>query len=291
MVEKNASPHTIDRYGREIAECLGFLQEQGVKDLAQVDRLVLRRYLSWLNSRGYVKASIARRLSQLRSFGRFLVREDIVPSNPFRTVSSPKVPKRLPTPLSVQEMAALLRAPDDSMPQGQRDCAILEVLYGGGVRVSELVSLDLSSIDWRRKELIVWGKGARERIALLGVPAITALQRYIDQGRPQLLNDSSSALFLNRFGGRLSTRSVMNILKKHSRKAGITRRVTPHTLRHSFATHLLDNGADLRSVQELLGHARLSTTQIYTHVSQTRARQVYRRAHPLAKEANGGDSR
>jgi site-specific recombinase XerD len=261
-----------------------FLMDQGVQDWADVDRVMLRRYLAWLDSQGYVKASVARRLSQLRSFGRFLVREDHVRTNPFTAVSSPKVPKRLPHPLSVSETVALLIAPDSTTAQGLRDRAILEVLYSGGLRVSELVGLNLSNIDWQRNELRAWGKGAKERIVLLGRPAMLALQAYTEQGRPDLVRTmTSNALFLNRSGGRLSTRSVMSILKKYSRLAGLEKRVTPHTLRHTFATHLLDGGADLRSVQELLGHARLSTTQVYTHVSQSRAREVYLRSHPLAQ--------
>jgi integrase/recombinase XerC len=291
VVEKNASPHTIDRYGREIAECLTFLQGQGVRQWADVDRQVLRRYLAWLNSCDYVKASIARRLSQLRSFGRFLLREEIVQRNPFLAVSSPKVPKRLPAVLSVQETVALLGAPDASTPQGLRDYTILEVLYSGGLRVSELVGLDLNGVNWPRKELTVWGKGAKQRIVLLGAPAMAALRAYIDQARPKLAKGTTTkALFLNRMGSRLSTRSVMNVLKKYSRMAGLGKRVTPHTLRHTFATHLLDGGADLRSVQELLGHARLATTQVYTHVSQNRAREVYLRSHPLAKAAKHDDA-
>lgn len=287
VAEKNASPYTIDNYRREIRECLAFLQAQGVQDWPQVDRLMLRRYLAWLNAQGYVKASVARRLSELRSFGRFLLREKIVPVNPFLAVASPKVPKYLPAPLSVPETVALLSAPDTTTPQGLRDRAILEVLYGGGLRVSELAGLNLTNVDWQRSELLVWGKGAKERVALLGKPALIALRAYVDLGRPRLLTDSaqratSEALFLNRFGGRLTTRSVMTILHKYSHIAGLEKRVTPHTLRHTFATHLLDGGADLRSVQELLGHALLSTTQIYTHVSQARAREVYLRSHPLA---------
>ena len=290
-MEKNASPHTIDRYGSEIRECLTFLESQGVRDWPDVDRDVLRRYLAWLSSRGLVKASIARRLSELRSFGRFLVREDVIGVNPFLAVSSPKVPKRLPVPLSVPETVALLGAPDTSTPQGLRDSAILEVLYSGGLRVSELTGLNLGHVDARRSELCVWGKGAKERIALLGKPALVALQTYIEHGRPELLQcRTTSALFLNRSGGRLSTRSVMNTVRKYSRAAGLQKRVTPHTLRHSFATHLLDGGADLRCVQELLGHERLTTTQVYTHVSQSRAREVYLGSHPLAerKAMTGG---
>jgi len=282
-VEKNASPHTIERYGREISECLRFLRGLGVKDLQAIDRQALRSYLGWLSGKGYAKASVARRLSQLRSFGRFLVREDILDSNPFLSVSSPKVPKRLPATLSIQEAVSLLRGPDLGTPQGLRDRAILEILYSGGLRVSELVGLDMTSIDWDRKELTVWGKGAKERIALVGEPAIEALRAYVRDGRRKLLGSRpTQALLLNRFGGRLTSRSVMNIVSKYRQAAGIGKRVTPHTLRHTFATHLLDGGADLRSVQELLGHARLATTQIYTHVSNSRARQVYLRSHPLA---------
>jgi len=284
IAEKNASPYTIANYGREIQECLDFLREQGIQDWPAIDRRVLRLYLGWLNSQGYVKASVARRLSELRSFGRFLMREDIVKVNPFRAVTSPKLSKRLPMPLSVQDTVALLSAPDIQTPRGLRDRAILEVLYGGGLRVSELAGLSLSSLDPSRNELLVLGKGAKERIALLGQPARAALQAYIERGRPELLRGApTNALFLNRSGGRLTTRSVMTILTKYSRMIGLEKRVTPHTLRHTFATHLLDGGADLRSVQELLGHARLSTTQVYTHVSQSRAREVYLGSHPLAK--------
>lgn len=283
MAERNASPYTISNYGREIAQFLAFLESEGITNWADVTRVILRRYLGWLNSQGYAKASIARRLSELRSFGRFLMREGIVPQNPFRAVSSPKLPKRLPNAISQPDAKTLVTAPDLANPQGLRDRAMLEVLYGGGVRVSELVGLNLASLDARRRELLVWGKGAKERIVLLGGPAVNALVDYIDHGRPRLLKRTTNALFLNRLGGRLTTRSVMTITKKYTHLAGIEKKVSPHTLRHTFATHLLDGGADLRSVQELLGHARLSTTQIYTHISQNRAREVYLRSHPLAR--------
>ena len=290
VVEKNASPYTIANYRREIEQCLKFLEQEGIRSWGEVERLVLRRYLAWLNSQGYAKASVARRLSELRSFGRFLVREDIVRVNPFRAVVSPKLPKRLPKAISRADAAALLNAPDIATPQGIRDRAILDVLYSGGVRVSELTGLNLSGFDPRRKELLVWGKGAKERIVLLGQPAVNALQAYIDGARPQLAqNKVTDAIFLNRSGGRLTTRSVMSLLKKYSQMAGLEKRVTPHMLRHSFATHLLDGGADLRSVQELLGHALLTTTQVYTHISQNRAREVYLRSHPLAR-AKGNDT-
>lgn len=297
VVEKNASPRTVRNYQHEIEEFLDFLRAQGIEDWSGVNRDALRRYQAWLGSRDYAKTSVRRRLSELRSFGRYLVREGILTTNPFRMFSSPKTPRRLPNYLSREEMGALLSIPDLSTPQGLRDRAILEVLYGGGLRVSEVVELNVSSIDWGRHELRVWGKGAKERIALLGEPAIRALKAYLEAGRPALLEgkETTPALFLSRLGTRLSARSVMSILHKYGRLAGLEKRVTPHALRHSFATHLLDGGADLRSVQELLGHEQITTTQIYTHVSQSRTREVYRRSHPLAhdegdiKKAEGGN--
>jgi len=285
IAEKNASPYTIKNYRHEIGQFLDFLKEQGIDSWEGVDRYVLRRYLAWLQAEGYVKASITRRISELRSFCRYLVREGILDTNPIRAISSPKIPKRLPNYLDVHEVEGLLAAPDAMVPQGQRDRAIMEVLYASGLRVSELVSLNLKNVDLRHGELRVWGKGAKERLALLGEPACRALTRYIQDGRSKLIKENrvTNALFLNRLGSRLSTRSVSNILDKYAKLAGLERRVTPHVMRHTFATHLLDGGADLRTVQELLGHADLSSTQIYTHVSQARAKEVYRKAHPRSR--------
>ena len=285
VAEKNASPYTIKNYRHEIGQFLDFLKEQGIDSWEGVDRYVLRRYLAWLQAEGYVKASITRRISELRSFCRYLVREGILDTNPIRAISSPKIPKRLPNYLDVHEVEGLLAAPDAMVPQGQRDRAIMEVLYASGLRVSELVSLNLKNVDLRHGELRVWGKGAKERLALLGEPACRALTRYIQDGRSKLIKENrvTNALFLNRLGSRLSTRSVSNILDKYAKLAGLERRVTPHVMRHTFATHLLDGGADLRTVQELLGHADLSSTQIYTHVSQARAKEVYQKAHPRSR--------
>ena len=293
IAEKNVSPYTVRNYRREIEQFLSFLKEQGIDSWDEVDRHVLRRYLAWLQAQGYAKASITRRISELRSFCRYLVREGILEANPVRAISSPRVPKRLPNYLELEEVEALLAAPDLTSPQGQRDRAILEVLYASGLRVSELVSLNLRNVNLYRGEIRVWGKGAKERVALLGEPACRALKRYIEDGRPKLLrgNKPTNALFLNRSGGRLSTRSVSNILDKYAKLAGLGRRVTPHIIRHTFATHLLDGGADLRTVQELLGHADLTSTQIYTHVSQARAREVYLKAHPRAEEQGSKGAR
>jgi integrase/recombinase XerC len=285
--ERNASPYTVRNYKDDLLDFLYFLKKKKIDPLneTKVDRHVLRDYLSELVERGIAKASIARKLSAIRSFYRYLVREEIIPKNPVEQVSSPKLDKRLPSFLTQEEMEKLLGAPDLSTPLGQRDRAFLELLYASGLRVSELVGLTLEQIDLESNEIRVWGKGSKERVVLMGEPAAAALKDYLNQGRVELLGKKKSqALFLNRYGQPLPERSVQRILQQYAKKAGIGKRVHPHMLRHTFATHLLDGGADLRVVQELLGHARLSSTQIYTHVTKGQARKVYLAAHPLARE-------
>jgi integrase/recombinase XerC len=282
VAERDASPYTVKNYSHEISEFIVFAKEQGVTQLDQIDRNVLRLYLTWLAAEGIVKSSIARRLSELRSFGKFLVRQGVLKANVFSVVSAPTPGKRLPEYLERDEAAALVTAPDTSTPAGLRDRAILEVMYAAGLRVSELVGLNVDNVDLARGQVRVWGKGGKERVGLLGQPAIHALKAYIRDGRPKLLKGKSSqALFVNQRGGRrLTTRAVGMLLNKYAQRADVKGRVHPHLLRHTFATHLLDGGADLRVVQELLGHADLATTQVYTHVTQARAREVYRKAHP-----------
>ncbi len=251
----------------------------------EVDKHALRDYISWLMEQGMVKASIARKLSAIRSFYRYLIQEGALPTNPLEMASSPKLDRLLPAFLTISEMSQLLQAPDLSTPQGQRDCALLELLYASGLRVSELVNLNLEQVNLDTREIRVWGKGSKERMGLMGEPAARALATYLSQGRPKLLGEKkTSALFLNRYGKRLTERIVQIILANYAKSVGIGKRVHPHMLRHTFATHLLDGGADLRVVQELLGHASLSSTQIYTHVSKSQARKVYLAAHPMAKE-------
>jgi len=302
--ERNASPYTIRNYINDLqgnysrGSGKGFFQFLKFKDIGSlegVDRYVLRDYLSYLMEQGIAKASIARKQSAIRSLYRYLVREGLVSSSPIplsrnrgeRSSFSIKLDKRLPSFLTVGEMARLLKAPDLSKPTGQRDRALLELLYASGLRVSELVRLNLEHIYLDTREIRVWGKGSKERIVLMGEPAAEALVCYLDRGRPELLGSKkTSAVFLNRYGGRLSERRVQRILEKCASVAGIGNRVHPHMLRHTFATHLLDGGADLRVVQELLGHASLSSTQIYTHVSKSQAKEVYVSAHPMAQEKN-----
>jgi len=289
--ERNASPYTVRNYTSDllgssnIKGFFTFLSEKGIKSLAQTDRYLLREYLAYLAEQGLAKGSIARRLSAIRSFYRYLVREEILPVNPVKETSSPKLDKHLPSFLNIEEVNRLLEAPDSTTPQGQRDRAFMELLYASGLRVSELVGLDLEQVDLEGREIRVWGKGSKERMVLMGEPAVNALKSYINNGRQELLgNKRSNALFLNYQGGRLTERSVQSILQNCALMAGINKRVHPHVLRHTFATHLLDGGADLRVVQELLGHTSLSSTQVYTHVSKTRAKKVYLSAHPLAKD-------
>jgi len=283
--ERNASAYTVRNYRNDLSDFFRFLKQKEIGFLEEVDRQVLRDYLSHLVGRRVVKASIARKLSAIRSFYRYLVREKIVSTNPVEKISSPKLDRRLPSFLTLEEVERLLNAPDLSTPQGQRDRALLELLYASGLRVSELVNLELGQINLDTNEIRVWGKGSKERVVLMGEPAAEALRNYLSQGRPKLLAEKKSkTLFLNRYGQRLPERSVQRILQQYAKKSGIGKRVHPHMLRHTFATHLLDGGADLRVVQELLGHARLSSTQIYTHVTKSQARKVYLAAHPLAKE-------
>ncbi len=282
--ERSASPYTLANYGREVREFLRFLAREGVQRWEQVDRSVLRSYLAWLGAQGYARGSIARRVAEVRSFGAYLQREGWTGSSPFLGLHAPKAGRRLPDVLSVRETVALIGQPDLRTAQGLRDRAILEVLYAGGLRVGELVHLDVEHLDTQQGQVRVWGKGSKERIALLGQPARDWLRTYVREGRPRLLGTrQTKALFVSRRGGRLTARSVQLLLQDYSARAGLDKRVTPHVLRHTFATHLLDGGADLRVVQELLGHAQLSTTQVYTHVSRSRIRSVYLRAHPRAK--------
>ncbi|UCG09925.1 MAG: tyrosine recombinase XerC [Dehalococcoidia bacterium] len=283
--ERNFSPYTVRNYTTDLLDFFQFVKTRGVGSLGEVDKHILRDYLAHLSDRKLVKASIARKMSALRSFFGYLVREDIIDTNPAAAISSPKLEKRLPSFLTVEETVRLLTIPDLAKPEGLRDRALMELLYASGLRVSELVSLNLEQVNLETGEVRVWGKGAKERVVLIGKPAAAALSAYISEGRPKLTGKKATgALFLNRYGERIITRQVEKILEKYARIAGIGKRVHPHLLRHTFATHLLDGGADLRVVQELLGHADLSSTQIYTHVTKSKAKRVYLSAHPMAQE-------
>jgi len=298
QVEKGASPLTIKSYSEDLAGFAGFLtgsaEADSAPDLRQVDHLLIRSYLAVLKENGFSRRSIARKLSALRSFYKYLCRENILARNPMTGVSTPKLEKKLPEFLYPDEVELLLQMPDRSTPLGIRDVAIIETLYATGARVSELVGLDQTDVDYSDGDLRVFGKGAKQRWIPIGSMAIAALGEYLKRARPFLAEKASAgrngvppgsfALFLNKNGGRLTDRGVRYVLGGYVRKAALRRHVSPHTIRHSFATHLLNNGADLRSVQELLGHVNISTTQIYTHVTKERLKREYEKAHPRARE-------
>ena len=280
----NASPYTIKNYGTDIRQFFDYCAEQGITTLEALEREVVRAYLVELTEIGYARASIARRVFELRALGDYLLHQQLWAENLFRRVYAPRLPQRLPRYLTHEEIAALFDAPPADTPQGLRDRAILETLYASGVRVAELAGLNVRDVNFSSGEMRVIGKGDKERIVLLGHPALRALQVYLREGRPSLQGERPPlpALFLNRSGSRLSVRSISELVRQAGVAAGIAQTVTPHLLRHTFATHLLDGGADLRVVQELLGHSSVATTQIYAHVTQRRAREVYNRAHPRA---------
>ena len=290
--ERGLSPRTQEAYLHHARAFLDFISGQGITDPKQVDRSLLRQQVASLRRADYEKAGVALRLSAVRSFFRFLVRQGQIPQNGLWTKRSreakaltPKLDKKLPTFLTQAEAERMVSSPDTSTSYGLRDRAVLELIYAAGLRVSEVAGLDVDALLLDDGEVRIWGKGAKERMGLMGVPAQNALRRYLSDARPQLLGESrAAALFLNRYGRRLSARSIQNMVKRYASMAGLDpERVHTHTLRHSFATHLLDGGADLRIVQELLGHASPVTTQIYTHVTQIQARKVYESAHPMAR--------
>lgn len=277
-VERGASAHTLKAYRTDLADCAAFLAARSLGTPLDADARTLRAYLAALHERGLAKSSVARRLAALRSFYRLLMRRGRARVNPAREIHTPKLPQRLPTYLPIDESEALLRAEPPATPAGVRDRAILELLYATGVRVAELSGLDVPDVDLREGAVRVYGKGGKERIVPVGRKAVDALRAYLQRrGDP-----TRGPVFVNERGGRLTVRSVHRIVRARARAAGLYRRVSPHTLRHTFATHLLDAGADLRLIQELLGHARLGTTQKYTHVSADRLMKVYDAAHPRA---------
>ncbi|MBE3581570.1 MAG: tyrosine recombinase XerC [Thermoanaerobacteraceae bacterium] len=287
--EKNAAAGTLKAYLTDLRQFASFI-EKNLGPTAhpnEVDHLLVRRFLGWLNGQRQQRSSMARKLVSLRVFYRYLLREGIVDRNPVDTIKAPRQPKRLPQYISYPDLLRLLEIPVYT-PLGLRDRAILETLYASGVRVGELVNLDLDDLDLKGGHLRVMGKGRRERLAPLGAAARAALEEYLRSARPLLERKGrrpERALFLNYRGGRLSSRGIRERLEHYVRKASLSAGISPHTLRHCFATHMLERGADLRAVQELLGHARLSSTQVYTHVNPHRLREVYDLAHPRAGKA------
>jgi integrase/recombinase XerC len=278
--ERNASPHTLDAYRRNLLQFYAHMQETGVT-LSQIDNMIIRSYLARLYQKGEKKSTIARKLAALRSFFQFCVQKKWLKDNPAKVVATPKQDKPVPSFLSEEEMAGLLDVPDTQRPLDRRDKALLELLYAAGLRVSELVGLDLEDVNFEERLLRVRGKGKKERLVPYGRIAEDSLHAYLRVRLPLSRGRmDESAVFLNYRGERLNARSVQRIVRACIRQTALKRQVSPHSLRHSFASHLLSRGADLRSIQELLGHASLATTQKYTHLDLKHLLDVYKKSHP-----------
>lgn len=280
-VERALSPNTLRAYSADIERYLEWAERAAVDPLAPT-RQELRRYLAELDSAQYARRTVARRLSALRSLFAFLTEHEFVDADPTAALATPKRPGKLPRILPADVIDALIAAPAIETPVGIRDRAVLELLYASGIRVGELSSLDIGSVDFAQQTVRVMGKGSKERIVPLHRRALSTLADYTRRSRPEMLKHDSSALFLSVRGNRLSTDAVRRILNHYVNAVGLDLHVSPHLIRHTFATHLLEGGADLRTVQELLGHVALSTTQIYTHVGRKRLREIHRDTHPRA---------
>lgn len=287
-IERGSSPRTVDAYTRDLRDYASFLAEAGVDDPASADRDTVMSYERHIAEAGYAPTSIRRRMSAVRGFHRYLAQEGYAQGNVATALVLPKVPERLPDVLSIDQMARLLDATGDDTPRGMRDRALLEVIYGCGLRASEACALDVSNVYADEGFVLVRGKGSKERISPISGVATRTLECYLEQARPALVRKAkhprpadSDAVFLNARGGRLTRQSVHRIVADAGERVGIEG-LHPHTLRHSFATHLLEGGADLRVIQEILGHADISTTQIYTHLDRTYLQEEYRAAHPRA---------
>ena len=289
--ERGASRNTIDAYRNDLSGFVGFAAEQDGSEAdltpACIDRDLVTAYIGWLGERSYAPSTVARKVAALKSFCGFLLDHGDLAANPTAAIDSPRAPKPVPKPLSTQEVDTLLRQPSTGdTPEAIRDAAMLELMYATGMRVTELVSVNVESVHLEPRPGYVRciGKGEKERTIPVYERALEAVERYLDEGRPKLLkNRPQLALFVNRRGERLTRQGFWLILKGHARKAGIKTHVTPHTLRHSFATHMLRGGASVRDVQELLGHANVSTTQIYTQLADGHLREVYEQVHPRAR--------
>ncbi len=281
-LEKNASPHTIDSYSKDLQRYLVFLEEKGVSEITQAKRTHVARFVGELYDAGLAPRSIARNISSIKMFHKFLAGEGIVSGNPVEHLDTPRRSRTLPEVLSQDEVAAMLEQPDAQKPLGIRDRAILETMYATGMRVSELVAIRQANFYRDEGIVRIFGKGSKERLVPIGKPAMDWIDRYVKEVRGKLVRagQGRDALFVNARGGPLSRMAIWTMVRTYAQKAGIRKEVHPHTLRHSFATHLLEGGADLRAVQEMLGHSDISTTQIYTHVDREYLKEVHRTFHP-----------
>lgn len=284
-VERQLSANTLVSYERDLKGYLQYLTEvEQLDSLRKVERLHILNHLRHLKDAAKTSRTVARHISSIRSFHQFLIRERVVDNDPTVHLEMPQMDKKLPNTLSIEEVDALIQAPVANKPNGIRDRAMLELLYASGMRISECINLDIEDVNLTMGFVRCFGKGGKERIIPLGKSAMDACRHYLENSRMELKKSDvrTDALFINQRGKRLTRQGFWKLLKQHAQKSGIQKELTPHTLRHSFATHLIENGADLRAVQEMLGHADISTTQIYTHVSKTRLKDVYSQFHPRA---------
>ena len=282
-VERGLAQNTLESYGRDLRQFTKYLQTGHMDLLQDSSRTTILTYLNSLQSRGRAMSTISRNLAAIKSFYQYMVRERYLEKDPAATMESPKLAKKLPRILTIGEVEQLLKQPNGLLPTGLRDKAMLELLYATGIRVSELISLNISDANLELGYIKCYGKGAKERIVPLGSIAARCVQEYLSKGRGKMVRSyEEPALFVNHHGNQLTRQGFWKIIKKYALEANVPKEITPHTLRHSFATHLLENGADLRSVQEMLGHADISTTQIYTHVTNKHLKEVYDRTHPRA---------
>lgn len=281
---KNYSDYTITSYKDDLNIFMTFCKTKNINDISKIKYKILREYLSYLYQKNYSKKTISRNLSTLRSFFKYLIGENIIMDNPMLLISNPKLDKKLPKFLYYEELEQILNIPNKEEPLGQRDSVIMELLYSTGVRVSELVNIKMKDINFSDKKIKILGKGNKERYVLYGSYLEQILKLYINDGRKKLLKANNYYLILNNRGNNLTTRGIREIINRIIKQGSLEFNISPHVFRHTFATHMLENGAELRYVQELLGHENLSTTQIYTHVTNERLRSVYLNTHPRAKE-------
>jgi len=281
LIERGVAQNTLEAYGRDLQRFLAFITQKGLSHFKDATPEIIVEYLVLIKNEGLSANSMNRALAALRGFYKYLLMEKLIEQTPLANIELAKVWMRLPDTISKEEMKVILAQPGDKTPAALRDTAMLELLYATGIRVSELINLTMNSINWQVGFLTVMGKGSKERIVPIGKTAYDCVRVYVDKARPQLMQKKSTeVLFLNRFGGKFSRQGFWKMVIRYSSKAGLIKKVHPHTFRHSFASHLLEGGADLRTVQVMLGHSDISTTQIYTHITRDRLKEVHKKYHP-----------
>jgi integrase/recombinase XerD len=281
LIERGVAQNTLEAYGRDLQRYIAFITQKGLSHFKDATPEIIVEYLVLIKNEGLSANSMNRALAALRGFYKYLLMEKLIEQTPLANIELAKVWMRLPGTISKEEMKVILAQPGDKTPAALRDTAMLELLYATGIRVSELINLTMNSINWQVGFLTVMGKGSKERIVPIGKTAYDCVRLYVDKARPQLMQKKSTeVLFLNRFGGKFSRQGFWKMVIRYSAKAGLMKKVHPHTFRHSFASHLLEGGADLRTVQVMLGHADISTTQIYTHITRDRLKEIHQKYHP-----------